>query len=82
LTDLSLSAMGRIIKKVDPSIRAGIESREELRRSMEDYGTRLAELATSIARSANRNTILPQDITTARQQVMRSIAYHQSQYQK
>jgi len=82
LTDLSMAAVGRIIKKVDPNIRAGTDARDELRNSMEDYGTRLAELAASIARGANRNTILPQDIITARQQMMKSIAYHQSQYRK
>lgn len=79
MPDISLSAITRIVKSIDPEIRIGIKTKEELRTSIEEYATRIAELAISFARNANRTTVLPQDIASAREQLMIGIAFHQTQ---
>lgn len=79
MSDISLAAITRIVKQIDPNIRIGTQSKEELRKGVEDYANRIAELAISFARNANRSTILPQDIIAAREQLMIGIAFHQTQ---
>ena len=79
MSDISISAITRIVKNIDSEIRIGIETKEELRTSIEDYATRIAELAISFARNANRTTILYQDIVSAREQLMIGIAFHHTQ---
>ena len=70
LTNISLAAIARMVKQLDSEIRIGVNSKNELRNSVEDYAKQIAKLAISIARRANRNTVLPQDIVTAREQLM------------
>jgi histone H3/H4 len=82
LPEVSLASMGRLLKRTDPSIRASIQSKEELRSSVEDYGARIAEIAVSIAKHANRSTVLPQDIVAAREQLMVGVGFHQTQLGK
>lgn len=79
MSDMSLSAITRIVKSIDPNIRIGVKTKLELRASLEDYASCLAELAISSARNANRTTVLTQDIISAREQLMIGIAYHQTQ---
>lgn len=79
MTNISLAAITRIAKRVDPSIRIGVETKNELRQSVEEYAAHIAEFAISMARNANRNTVLIQDIVTAREQLMKGIAFHQAQ---
>ncbi|MGA1822414.1 MAG: histone family protein [Thermoplasmatota archaeon] len=82
MTDISLASISRIMKRPDSSFRASNSAKEELRKSMEDYGARISELAVSIARNANRNTVLPQDVITAREQLMIGVGFHQKQVKK
>lgn len=79
MPDISRAAIARIVKRMDPDIRIGIQSKDELRKSLEDYAVRIAELAISSARNANRNTILPQDISAAREQLMIGVMFHKTQ---
>ena len=79
MSDISSAAITRIVKNVDEDIRISVAAKEDIRVSVEEYAGRLAELAVSFARNANRNTILPQDVATAKEQMMMGIAYHQSQ---
>ena len=76
MSDLSLSSMKKIIKNIDPEIRVAADTKEELRLSVEQYAIRLSELAISTARNANRNTVLSQDIITAREQLMVGVVFH------
>ena len=75
----SLSAMSKIVKGIDPRIRIGNQAKDELRESVEDYARRISELAISTARNANRNTVLPNDIISAREQLMVGVRFHQNQ---
>lgn len=75
----SLSAMTKIVKGIDPNIRVGTQAKDELRSSVEDYATRVSELAINAARNANRNTVLTQDIIAAREQLMIGVKFHQNQ---
>lgn len=79
MPDISLAAINRMVKRIDPNIRIGISAKDELRRSVEDYTVHIAELAISIAKNANRNTILPQDISAAREQLMIGVIFHKTQ---
>ena len=79
MTEISLAAITRIAKRVDPSIRIGLDTKNELRQSVENYAAQIAEFAISIARNASRNTVLIQDIQTAREQLVKGIAFHQTQ---
>jgi len=79
LSEISLASIARIVKNIDPAIRIGVETKIDLREKIEDYANRVAELAISITRNANRNTILPQDIITACEQLMIGIHFHQTQ---
>ena len=78
MAEIALAAVGRIIKSIDPEIRVGVTPKEELRSAIEDIAGRIAELAVSMAKNANRNTVLIQDITAAREQLMKGIAFHQT----
>jgi histone H3/H4 len=78
MTDISLAAITRIIKSIDPDIRVGKETKEELRTNIEEYAARISELAISMARNANRTTVLSQDIETAKEQLMKGIAFVQN----
>jgi histone H3/H4 len=71
--------MSKIMKGIDPDIRIGTKAKNELRKSVEDYARRVSELAISTARNANRNTVLTQDISAAREQLMIGVKFHQSQ---
>ena len=77
--EFSLSAITRIVKDVDPDIRLGARAKEELRQSAEDYTARIAELAITLARTANRSTVMHDDIVTARERILKGLAFHQSQ---
>ena len=79
MSEYSLSAISRIVKDIDPEIRLGASAREELRQSAEDYTARIAELAITLARSANRSTVLHHDVATAREQLIKGLAFHQAQ---
>jgi histone H3/H4 len=65
MTEISLAAITRLVKNVDPRIRIGEETKLELLKATENYVTKIAETAISLAKNANRKTILPQDIETA-----------------
>ena len=77
--EISRSAITKIVKGVDPSIRIAANAKDELLRTVEDYAKRLADLAISITRNANRTTILDQDVITAKEQVLKGLAFHQNQ---
>ena len=79
MTEIPLAAVARIIKNIDPNIRTGMSSKEEMRNFIEEYAARLAELAVTMARNANRNTVMTQDIVSAREQMIKGIAFHQMQ---
>jgi histone H3/H4 len=79
MSEISVAAITRIVKSVDPNIRVSVAAKEELLTSVEEYAGRIAELAVSFAHNANRNTVLPQDITSSKEQLMMGIAYHQAQ---
>lgn len=79
MSEYSLSAVSRIVKGLDSEIRLGASAREELRQSAEDYTARIAELAITLARAANRSTVMHQDVATAREQLVKGLAFHQSQ---
>ena len=76
MPEISLASLSRLVKAEDPNIRIGNQTKEELRESVEEYAKRIATLAISTARAANRNTVLPQDIATAREQLMVGMAFH------
>ena len=82
MSEVSLSSMERLIKNQDQTIRASRNAKKELRDAIEDYGRRISELAVSIARHSNRSTVLEQDITTAREQLMVGVGFHQNQIGK
>ncbi|MBN1540363.1 MAG: NFYB/HAP3 family transcription factor subunit [Candidatus Thermoplasmatota archaeon] len=82
MSAISLSAMTKIIKGTDPDIRVGAQAKHELRSCVEDYAMRISELALNTARNANRNTVLPQDIIAAREQLMIGVKFHQKQTSK
>jgi len=75
MSEISLAAVNRIVKKVDPNIRIGKQTTTELCASIEDYASRISELAISLARNANRNTVLVQDIETAKEQLITGISF-------
>lgn len=79
MTEVSLASMERLLKKTDPSIRISTGAKKELRDSIEVYGSRISEIAVSIARHSNRTTVLPQDIVAAREQLMVGVGFHQNQ---
>lgn len=79
MSNISTAAVTRFIKNVDSEIRISAAAKEDLLIGVEEYAGRIAELAVSFARNANRNTVLPQDIATAKEQLMMGIAYHQAQ---
>jgi histone H3/H4 len=79
MTEVSLASMERLLKKTDSSIRISIGAKEELRDSIEAYGSRISDIAVSIARHSNRTTVLPQDIIAAREQLMVGVGFHQNQ---
>ncbi len=79
MPDISRAAITRIVKRIDSNIRIGVLAKDELRKSVEDYTVRIAELAVSIAKNANRTTILPQDISAAREQLMIGVIFHKTQ---
>ncbi|MBN1390226.1 MAG: NFYB/HAP3 family transcription factor subunit [Candidatus Thermoplasmatota archaeon] len=82
MSAISLSAMTKIIKSTDHNIRIGMQTKYELRSCVENYATRISELALNTARNANRNTVLPQDIIAAREQLMIGVKFHQNQTSK
>ena len=79
MSDISSAAVTRMVRNVDEDIRISVAAKEDIRVSVEEYAGRLAELAVSFARNANRSTVLPQDVASAKEQMMMGIAYHQSQ---
>lgn len=79
MSEISLAAINRLVKRVDQNIRVGKDAKNELRKGMEDYAVHIAESAVSIARNANRSTVLAHDILTAKEQLMKGISFHQTQ---
>ncbi len=79
MPDISLAAINRIVKRADPNIRISASSKDELRSSIEDYTVRIAELAISIAKNAKRTTILPHDISSAKEQLLVGVIFHKNQ---
>ena len=77
MAEISLAAVTRIVKNVDQEIRIGKIGKEDLRDLVEEYATRFAELAITMARNANRNTVMTQDIDAASEQMIKGIAFHQ-----
>ena len=78
MPEISLAAVHKIVKKIEPNIRIGLLTKEELRKCVEEYATSIAEIAISTAKTANRNTVLQQDIIAAREQLMVGISFHKS----
>ena len=79
MSDISLAAINRLIKQIDPDMRVAKASKEELRTSIEEYAIRIAELAVAMAQTAHRTTVLQQDIVTAREQLLKGMVFHQTQ---
>jgi histone H3/H4 len=77
LSEISVAAIARIVKDVDSDIRVGKEAKQEIIRNTEEYTKRLVELAISLAKNANRSTILIQDIDEAKRQLIKGFAFHQ-----
>lgn len=78
LAGISLSAITGIVKGVDGDIRIGKQATAALCNSTEDYAKRIAELAVSMARNANRSTVLIQDIESAKIQFIKGITFVES----
>jgi len=79
MPDISRAAITRIMKSLDPNIRISVQAKDEMRKSVEDYTLHISEIALSIAKNANRNTILLQDISSAREQLMVGVLFHRTQ---
>lgn len=79
MTEISISAITRIVKEVDADIRIGKEAKLEIINNTEDYARRLVELAVSLAKNAHRSTILAKDIDEAKRQMAKGYVFHHSQ---
>ncbi|MCD6590001.1 NFYB/HAP3 family transcription factor subunit [Candidatus Woesearchaeota archaeon] len=62
---LSLLAMESMLKDMG-AIRVGEDAKEELRRTLEEYGRKIAEKAVRLAMHAGRRTVKKQDIELAK----------------
>lgn len=78
MSGISLSAVTSIVKSVDQNIRIGKNTKEVLRDSTEDYVKRISEISVSMARNANRSTVLIQDIESAKEQFIKGITFVES----
>ena len=79
MSEISIAAIARLVKEVDSNIRVGKDAKHEIIKNTEDYTRRMVELAVSLAKNANRNTILVQDIDEAKRQLAKGFVFHHSQ---